>query len=298
MPVTWNAYQGGNNDSHPLKILYDLLDQGVVTQATTESVTLSFNGKSVVFEGDVNLDGDEPISGMFNSFKIYDGDVLAGEASGYWLDLDVVGDTANDIQSGGSIMQLYEMLTMQPVTFHGSEDIDMFFDGDFAGVFHGNGGDDVFYGMGGEDQLFGGDGKDILGGGEDDDILQGGKGADVLAGGEGSNYLVGGKGADEFAFLAAPNGVDFDTIKSFTGNDYFKLNPFAFADIGKGGQLAAGKFHVGNNAQDANDRIIYNPGTGELFYDADGVGGVAKVKFAVIENAPELSHTDFTILSP
>jgi Ca2+-binding RTX toxin-like protein len=279
-------------------MLYDLLDQGVVTEATTESITISFNGKSVVFEGDIILDGGEPSSGMINSFKIYDGEVLAAEASGYWLDVDLVGDTANDIQSGGSIMALYEMLNLQPITFNGSEDIDMFFDGDFAGTFNGNGGADIFLGMGGEDELFGGDGKDVLAGGDDNDTLNGGKGADRLAGGNGADYLVGGKGGDEYIFSETLIGANVDTIKNFLAGDFISLNPFIFAGVGMGGPLAAGKFHVGNNAQDANDRIIYKESTGELFYDADGVGGAAKVKFAEIENAPTLSHTDFMVISP
>jgi Ca2+-binding RTX toxin-like protein len=294
MAVTWNAYQGG--EAHPLQILYDLLDQGVVTEATTESVTLSFNGKSVVFEGDIILDGGTPHAGMITSFKIYDGEVLAGEASGYWLDIDLIGDTANEIQSGGSsYAPLYEMLGLQPITFNGSEDTDMFFDGDFGGTFHGNGGDDYFFGNGGEDHLLGGDGKDVLIGGEDNDTIEGGNGADRIAGAEGSDYLIGGKGPDEFAFTEAPNGVDIDTIESFVGKDFISLNPFAFANLGAA--LGPGEFRVGSNAKDANDYIIYKPGTGELFYDADGVGGAAKIKFAEILNKPDLTHGDFEMLS-
>jgi len=36
--------------------------------------------------------------------------------------------------------------------------------------------------------------------------------------------------------------------------------------------------------------------TGELFYDADGSGQGAAVKFAVLDNKAALNHTDFLIL--
>jgi len=32
------------------------------------------------------------------------------------------------------------------------------------------------------------------------------------------------------------------------------------------------KFHVGASATTAADRIVYNPTSGDLFYDADGTG--------------------------
>ena len=46
--------------------------------------------------------------------------------------------------------------------------------------------------------------------------------------------------------------------------------------------LAANQFVIGTAAQDANDRIIYNSNTGELFYDSDGTGGTAAVQFAEV----------------
>ena len=60
--------------------------------------------------------------------------------------------------------------------------------------------------------------------------------------------------------------------------------------------LGAGEFHVGNDAQDANDHIIYNANTGAVFFDPDGVGGVGKTKFAILDNKPDLSADDFIMI--
>ena len=47
--------------------------------------------------------------------------------------------------------------------------------------------------------------------------------------------------------------------------------------------------------QDADDRIIYNQATGQLFYDADGNGAGAMIQFAVVSGAPPLGSADFMI---
>jgi len=35
---------------------------------------------------------------------------------------------------------------------------------------------------------------------------------------------------------------------------------------------------------------------GRLFFDADGIGGVAQVQFAFVLGAPNLSNTDFIVV--
>ena len=49
-------------------------------------------------------------------------------------------------------------------------------------------------------------------------------------------------------------------------------------------------------AADATDRIVYDSTTGDLYYDSDGVGGAASVKFAALTGAPTLAATDFEVV--
>jgi Ca2+-binding RTX toxin-like protein len=48
-------------------------------------------------------------------------------------------------------------------------------------------------------------------------------------------------------------------------------------------------------ALDANDHIIYDSGTGALYYDPDGSGSAAMVQFATLTGAPALGASDFLV---
>jgi len=297
MAVVWNAYQGGDSDYR--SILYNCLKFGAVTDATTDAVTVEYNGQSVVFEGDIILNGGEVQAGMIHNLSVYDGEDLVAEASGYWLDIGVIGDVADAIQSqvGVSYAPLHDMLNMQPVTFNGSPDADVFIGGEFDDAFYGKGGADWFFGGVGNDIAFGGNGADVLLGGGGDDELRGGKGPDQLRGDAGDDLMKGGNGADTFLFLFAPLGAvaGVDHIIDFKpGEDIIGLDKSVFTAIGN--KLNGGEFHIGGNAADGNDYIVYNPNNGRLFYDPDGDGAGAKVKFAVLDNKPDLSHHDFMMI--
>lgn len=307
MAVEWNVNQGdfdpnnvGDGGSY-IDILFNSLKDGVVTDASTESVTLEHNGQSIVFEGSIILNGGEPQAGMINTLRIYEGDTLVAEATGYWLDIGVIGDAADQLQSGGSFWSILQMLRLQPTTFNGSNDDDYWFDSDFDGVMYGRDGNDNFYGAEGDDLIVGGRGKDKLNGAQGEDELKGGKGKDLLSGGSEDDILNGGKGSDQFLFAEdlgnGPGQAGVDTIVKFqSGSDTLALGVPKFGSIGN--NLGSGEFHVGSNAQDANDYIIYKQDKGALYYDADGNGAGSKIKFAVIENTPNLSHTDFDMIAP
>jgi hypothetical protein len=57
--------------------------------------------------------------------------------------------------------------------------------------------------------------------------------------------------------------------------------------------LSAAAFRLGTAAGDANDRIIYDKATGNIYYDADGSGGGAKVLFAQVTAGTTLTNADF-----
>ncbi len=54
----------------------------------------------------------------------------------------------------------------------------------------------------------------------------------------------------------------------------------------------------GTGAHDADDRIVYNPGTGALWYDADGNGAGAAVQIATLTGlAGALTQADFMVVA-
>ncbi|MBR0665385.1 calcium-binding protein [Roseomonas hellenica] len=141
-----------------------------------------------------------------------------------------------------------------------------------------------------DDKLFGNDGANTLMGGNDGDQLWGGGGMDLL---------IGGAGQDRFYFDSALNAAtNVDKIDDMKlGQDTIWLDRQIFNALPTGA-LNASAFHMGGAAADASDRIIYDSTTGALSYDADGVGGVAAVRFATLDPldvTQALNHTDFMV---
>src|SRR5947199_46562 len=123
-------------------------------------------------------------------------------------------------------------------------------------------------------------GNDTLAGAGGNDTLWGEGGNDSLEGGIGNDFMNGGAGNDSFVFRAMGT-ANADTVDDFaTGTDKLVFDGTAFTALGASGNFIAGdgRFYAAAGAtsgHDADDRIIYNTSTGQLFYDADGVNGVA-----------------------
>ena len=96
-----------------------------------------------------------------------------------------------------------------------------------------------------------------------------------------------------------------DTIKDWDvggAQDWIVLDDDVFLALGPVSATTAldpTMFVAGAAALDANDHIIYNQSTGALFYDADGVGGVGQVQFAIlgVSTHPALGAGDFVLVS-
>jgi Ca2+-binding RTX toxin-like protein len=137
--------------------------------------------------------------------------------------------------------------------------------------------------------------------------LDGGDGADTLNGAKGNDTLTGGAGKDIFLFASAVNpDVNVDTITDFTRLiDKIRLDDDIFVGLGQvtgNTVLSSAQFYKAAGAtgpHDADDRIIYNTTTGDLYYDADGTGsGANPVRFAVLGTTthPGVVANDFVIV--
>jgi Ca2+-binding RTX toxin-like protein len=155
-------------------------------------------------------------------------------------------------------------------------------------------------GLGGRDQIIGSLVADWIDGGTDNDVLSGGGGNDTLIGNSGNDTLSGGAGADVFVFNEALSRTgNLDTVTDFvSGLDILHLQASVFTALSLSDDetLLASQFRMGTAAVSATDRIIFDKQTGALFYDADGVGGVAQVQFARLLGGADLAALDILIV--
>lgn len=129
-----------------------------------------------------------------------------------------------------------------------------------------------------------------------DNELNGGKGNDRLAGGLGSDTLIGSKGLDVFVFDTALGAGNVDTLSGFSArDDTIQLSLSVFDSLAGTGILSSSEFFIGSAAQDAGDRILYDSGSGGLYYDADGSGSGVAVQFAALGSGLALTAGDFLV---
>jgi len=157
---------------------------------------------------------------------------------------------------------------------------------------------DPMSGTPGFDKLTGAGGDDTLAGLAGNDTLLGGADADRLAGGTGNDRLSGNAGADKFLF-AESGAMNADTIADFLiGADKIMLDETSFPKLEPtpGGGLPAANFHLGAAAGDAGDYIVYDPSSGNLYYDPDGDGVKAQKLIATLTGSPDtVSASDFRV---
>ena len=105
-----------------------------------------------------------------------------------------------------------------------------------------------------------------------------------------------------FVFDTKLGSSNVDVVKDFNvKDDAFQLDNAVFKKLGKGSlakpvKLSADAFHKGKVAEDQEDRILYDQGTGALYYDADGTGAAKAIKFAMVKKGLALTHADFFVI--
>ena len=154
-------------------------------------------------------------------------------------------------------------------------------------------------GRAGNDKITGGAGADTILGGDGIDTLVGGAGNDSISGGLGNDTLTGGAGKDTFVFNTKLNAkTNVDTIKDFNVKDDTIALENAIMTTLKAGKLAAGAFwkSTAGVAHDADDRIIYDTDSGNLYYDANGNKAGGAVLIAKLGVNLALTNADFLVI--
>jgi Ca2+-binding RTX toxin-like protein len=278
----------------------DMLDGGV----GLDYAGYSFDGPVTASLADPGVNsgaaaGDdyESIEGLLGSAFA---DTLIGDAGANRLD----GGAGGDILQGGAGNDVYFIDSAGDVIVedaNGGWDT-VFVTGSYSGLVavevlrSSDVGSVSITGSGSNNRIIGGDAGDFLDGGLGVDRLQGLAGNDTLYGNFGADWLQGGDGADIFRIAGLIGAGQIDTIADFRPvDDTFGLNGSALVGIGAPGVLDASRFTIGSAATTAQQRIIYNNGTGALLFDADGSGVKAAIGFATVQPFLAITAADFLV---
>ena len=273
---------GGGNDTLLGGGGKDILD-GAADKDTadyrdkTAAVVVTLNGatNAGVSVGGVAEDTIRNIEDIFggSGHDVLGGDGLANFFNGGGGNDVLSGRGGNDILDGAAgvdIADYRDKAAAVSVTLNGATN---------ASVLVGGVAEDTVRNI---ENFYSGSGADTLTGDTLANRLLGGGGTDRLAGMLGNDVLDGELGNDTLVFNTALGAANVDTILNYNvANDTIELENAIFIGLGAG-TLAAGAFNTGTSATQADDRILFDTGTGRLFFDQDGLGGVAAQHFATL----------------
>lgn len=274
------------------------------------SESLFGNAGSNVLIGNAGADVIQAGGGVDQLYGNEDNDQLYGQSGQDYLS----GGDGDDYLSGGA-------------------DRDVFFGGAGVDTILGGDGDDEFYVRatdasdliveytgGGNDRIFAeidyslafnsaietlstssnaGTANLNLTGSETANVVIGNNGVNRLDGRGGNDTLYGLGGADYFNFSSSlGTSTNFDTIADFvSADDLVFLDDAVFAGLASGYLSSSGFLSAAGaqSAATASQRIIHNTATGDVWFDADGVGGTAAVRFASIGPGTAVFNHDFFV---
>jgi Ca2+-binding RTX toxin-like protein len=240
-------------------------------------------------------DGNDIIQGFGGDDRIMGGagnDSLSGGAGNDTLD----GGTGNDTLDGGAGNDTYVLINLSDVIVEaeggGVDTVRAEFNftlGETSNL------ENLILGGRGHVNGTGNAASNAITGNAGNNILSGLGGDDRLSGGAGNDTLIGGAGSDAFVFDTRGARNNVDRINDFlSGSDKILLDDIIYSALGTA--VDAAEFFLGAAATATGHRIIYNPSTGGLFYDADGSGRGASVQFALLTDRSILTHNDFMII--
>ena len=277
--------------------------------------TLSGNGRANELSGGAGADqlfgrsGDDRLFGGDGDDRLDGGagaDLLCGQGGGDVMvggagdDVYIVESTADrvyetrttastDLRDAGGVDAVTSSISIDLDAYNGIRFVEnLTLTGTRGAYGYGNALDNVIAGNAANNDLRGEAGRDKLLGGAGDDDLSGGLGADTL---------TGGAGADWFIFDAALSAANVDRITDYSViDDTILLENRVFTAFATTGILDWGAFNVGTAATQSDDRIVYDPGSGRLWYDVDGVGGSDQILFATLPKRLSLTAGDFIVV--
>ncbi|MFW2831100.1 GH12 family glycosyl hydrolase domain-containing protein [Sphingomonas sp. ID0503] len=122
------------------------------------------------------------------------------------------------------------------------------------------------------------------------------KAATEFHGGAGADTILCGAGADRVVLDATLGSGNVDRIKGYSAvADTIVLDHAVFDRVAIG-TLSSAAFVAGTAAADANDRVIYDKGTGIMLFDADGKGAGLAVMIAQVDAGTTLTNADFVVI--
>ena len=125
--------------------------------------------------------------------------------------------------------------------------------------------------------------------------IVGNAGNNVLDGKAGADAVWGLGGADTFVFSSLLGSGNVDRIHDYrVVDDTIRLDDAVFKGLALGA-LSSAAFQTGPAALQSDDRIIYDPITGYLYFDPDGSGSAAKVQFATLATGLSMTAAEFII---
>ena len=330
LDMAGQALNVGTTDAVDLSS-FDVLRAGAINGDARANTIIGTTGADTINGGSGNdvLDGsagNDSLAGGAGADQLSGGDgddvfragatELTGDVVDGGVGVDTLLLTANtSVGAAGVSFSGVEVLDMggRSLTVQGATALDLSeLDLANAGQILGDAAGNAIAGTRGNDSIDGGSGNDNLAGAAGDDVLRGGTGADVLRGGAGNDTLYGSRNArgdgfaDTYVFdeaLDPASNVDAVIGIDAGGLDRLALDPALFQALtgGASAGVDAGEFRAsaGGNAADANDFILFDTATGNLFYDADGSGAGQKVLFARLSGITgTLDATDFTTQLP
>jgi Ca2+-binding RTX toxin-like protein len=133
-----------------------------------------------------------------------------------------------------------------------------------------------------------------LAGNELANIVIGNAGSNTLSGGGGeSDVLQGLGGADAFVLVAGQERVRI--LDMVAGEDRIELTGYS-GDLLPPGALAPEAFHTGAAAMNEAQRILYDPRSGAVLFDPDGIGALEAVQIATLASRLPIAAADFFVI--